>query len=98
MEALGKGQTESPGSTVAPRKHLLGALDGQLVLTPAPTWDQAKQSLLNSATARAPAAALLRYHQACNDVWQDLWSQRCEGGYFPYEVCHKQTQVWSVQD
>ena len=58
-------------------------LDAQLVLTPTSTWDQAKESLLSSATARVVAGALLRYHEACNDVWQDLWSQRCGCGCVP---------------
>ena len=61
-------------------EYLSGELDGQPVLTPASTWDQAKQTLLSSATARALAGELLRYHEAHNDVWQDLRSQRCEGG------------------
>ena len=64
-------------------EYLSGGLDGPPVLTPTSTWDEAKQSLLNSATARALANAILRYHEACNDVWQDLWSQRCEGGCAP---------------
>ena len=61
-------------------EYLSGGLHGQPLLTPASTCDQAKQSLLSSATARALTGALLRYHEACSDVWQDLWSQRCEGG------------------
>ena len=64
-------------------EHLLGKLDGQLALIPLSTWGQTKQSLLRSATARAPAGALLHHHEACNDVWQDLWSQCCEGGCVP---------------
>ena len=62
-------------------EYLSGGLGGQPVLIPASTWDQAKHRLLNSATACARAGALLRYQEACNDVWQDLWSQRYEGGY-----------------
>ena len=64
-------------------EYLSGKLDGQPVLVPASTRDQAKQSLLRSATARALAGALLRHHQAYNDVWQDLWSQCFEGGGVP---------------
>ena len=64
-------------------EYLLGGLDGQPVLTPTSTWDQAKQSLLSSAAARALAGALLRCHETRNDVWQVLWSQRCEGGRVP---------------
>ena len=61
-------------------QYLSGKLDGQPVLAPASTWDQSKQSLLRSAIAGALAGALLRHHEACTDVWQDLWSQCCEGG------------------
>ena len=60
-------------------EYLSGELDGQPVLAPTTTWDQAKRSLLSSATARALVCTLLHCHEACNDVWQDLWSQRCEG-------------------
>ena len=49
-------------------EYLSGGLDGQPVLTPTSTWAQVKRSLLCSATARALASALLRYHEACNDV------------------------------
>ena len=56
------------------------------VPTPASTWDEAKQSLLGSATARGPAGPLLRYHEACNDVWQDLWSQHNEDDYVPSQL------------
>ena len=64
-------------------EYLSGNLDGQPVFVPASTRDQAKQSLLRSAAARALAGALFRHHEACNDVWQDLWSQRYEGGCVP---------------
>ena len=64
-------------------EYLSGGLDGQPVLTSTSTWDYAKQSLRSTATARALASAILRCHKACNDVWQDLWSQRCEGGCIP---------------
>ena len=49
--------------------------NGQLILRPVSTWDEARRSLLNCATARALAGALLCLQQACCDVWQDLWSQ-----------------------
>ena len=65
------------------REFLSRKLDGQPVLVAACTCDKAKQSLLRSATARALAGALLRHHDACNDLWQDLWSQCCEGGRVP---------------
>ena len=64
-------------------EYLLGALDGQRVLPPASTWDRAKRCLLSSATARALASALLRCHEACNDVWHDMRSQRCQSGCVP---------------
>ena len=53
-------------------EHLSGKLDGQPVLVPVSTWDQAKRNLLRSATARALAGALLHHQEACNAVWQDL--------------------------
>ena len=56
---------------------------GQPSLAPTTTWDQALQSLLNSAITRALVSALHCCHEACNDVWQDPWSQRCEGGCVP---------------
>ena len=64
-------------------EHLSGKLDGQPVLVPVSTWDQARRSLLCSATARALAGALLHHQEACNAVWQDLWLQCCEGGGVP---------------
>ena len=86
-------------------EYLSGKLDGQPFLVPASTWDQAKQSLLRTATACALAGALLRHHEACNDVWQDLWSQRCEGGYVPSRLvlplkcswCGETAPVWVHQ-
>ena len=84
MEAPGAGKP-SLRAVRWPRlhEHPSGGLDGQPVLPPASTWDQAKRGLLNSATARAPAGALRRHHEACNDVWHGLWSQRYEGGCVP---------------
>ena len=64
-------------------EYLSGGLDRQPVLAPTSTWDQAKRSLLSSATTCALASSFLRRHEACNDVWQDLWSQRYEGGRVP---------------
>ena len=58
--------------------RLLGSLpmmsSGRPNLGPVSTWEEARRSLLNCATARALAAALLRHQEACCDVWQDLWS------------------------
>ena len=55
----------------------------QPVLALVASWDQALRSMLNSPTAGASVRTLLCCHEACNDVWQDLWSQRCEGGCVP---------------
>ena len=49
----------------------------------ASTWEEARRGLLNCATARALAGALLRHQEACCDVWHDLWSQSCGGGCVP---------------
>ena len=49
-------------------EYLSGRLDGQLALTPASTWDKAKQRVVSSATARALVGVLLRYQEVCNDV------------------------------
>ena len=62
---------------------LPGGPDGQPILAPAASWDQVLQTLLNSATARAPVSVLHRYHKAFNDIWPDLWFERCEGGCIP---------------
>ena len=86
-------------------EYLSGGLDGQPVFAPTSTWYQAKRSLLSRATARALVSALLRYHEACNDVWQDLWSQRCEGGRVPsrsilllvWNGCGTAAPVWVQQ-
>ena len=80
-------------------EHLSGKLD------PVSTWDQARQSLLRSATARALAGVLLQHHEACNDVWQHLWSQCCEGGCVPSQLvlplkcsgCGETAPVWVHQ-
>ena len=57
--------------------------NGQPILGPVTTWEEARRGLLNCATTRALAGALLRHQEACCDVWQDLWSQRSEGGCVP---------------
>ena len=54
--------------------------NGQPILRPVSTWEEARRSLLSCATARPLAGALLCLHEACCDVWQDLWSQCCRGG------------------
>ena len=59
---------------------LSGQLCGQPILALAASWEAAPQSLLHSATACALVSALHRCHDDYNDVWRDLWSQRCEGG------------------
>ena len=45
-------------------EHLSGTLDGRPFLDPVSTWDQARRSLLRSATARAQASALLHHQEA----------------------------------
>ena len=40
---------------------------------------KARRSLHSCATARTLAGALLGLQDACCDVWQDLWSQCCDG-------------------
>ena len=59
---------------------LSGGHSGPPVLAPAAAWDRAPWSLLSSAIVRALVNALHSCHEACSDVRQDLWSQRCEGG------------------
>ena len=56
---------------------------GQPILRPVSTWDEARRSLLSCATARALEGALLGLQEVCCDVWQDLWSQCCDGSYVP---------------
>ena len=64
--------------------HLSENLDGQPVIVPASTWNQAKPNLLRSPIARALARALLRHHEACNtNVRHDPWSQCYEGKSVP---------------
>ena len=77
--------TRSPKVAQWPR--LLESLpmmpNGQPILRPVSTWDEARHSLLSCATACALARALLGLHEACCDVWQDLWSQCCDGRCVP---------------
>ena len=56
---------------------------GQPILRPVSTWEEARRGLLNCASARALAGALLGHHKPCCDVWQDLWSQCCGAGSVP---------------
>ena len=75
--------------------------NGQLILRPLSTWDEARRSLLNCATARALAGALLGLQEACCDVWQDLWSQCCDGSCVPSrsvlpQQCHSCREMASV--
>ena len=52
--------------------------NGQPILRPVSTWEEARRSLLSRATARALAGALPGLQEACSDVCQDLWSQCCD--------------------
>ena len=66
---------------------------GKLVPTPVGSWEQALSNLLSSATVRALESTLHNCHEACIDVWQDLWSQCCEGKWVPSRsvlplLCH----------
>ena len=79
--------------------------NGQPILRPVSTWDEARRSLLSCATARTLAGALLCLHEASCDVWQDLWSQRCDDSCVPSRSVHPQqchgcretTPVWVHQ-
>ena len=95
--------TRSPKVARWPR--LLGGLpvmpNGQPILRPVSTWDEARRSLLSCATARALAGALLCLQEACCDVWQDVWSQCCDGSCVPLrsvlpQECHGCTETTSV--
>ena len=83
-ELLAHG-THSPKVVRWPR--LLESLpvmpDGRPILRPVSTWEEARRSLLSCATARKLAGALLGLQDACCDVWQDLWSQCCDGSCVP---------------
>ena len=79
--------------------------NGQPILRPVSTWDDARHSLLSGATARALAGALLCLRKACCDVWQDLWSQCCDDSCVPSRSvlpqqchgCRETTPVWVHQ-
>ena len=79
--------------------------NGQPILRPVSTWDEARRSPVSCATARALAGALLCLQEACCDVWQDLWSQCCDGSCDPSpsvipQQCHgcrETTSVWVHQ-
>ena len=83
-ELLAHG-TRSPKVARWPR--LLESLpvmpDGRPILRPVSTWEEARRSLLSCAIARTLARALLGLQDACCDVWQDLWSQCCDGNCVP---------------
>ena len=75
--------------------------NGQPILRPVSTWDEARRSLLSCATARALAGALLCLQEACCDVWQDLWSHCCDGSCVPLrsvlpQQCHGCRETTSV--
>ena len=79
-ELLAHG-THSPKVARWPR--LLASLpvmpDGRPILRPVSTWEDVRRSLLSCATGRTLGGALLGLQDACCDVWQDLWSQCCDG-------------------
>ena len=72
---------------VAPWPWLIAGLpvmpNGRPILRPVSTWEEARRSLLNCATARTLAHASLGLQDACCDVWQDLWSQCCDSSCVP---------------
>ena len=76
--------------------------NGQPILSPVSTLEEARRSLLNCATAQALAGALLCHQEACCDVWRDLWSQCCDGGRVPSRSvlplrcrgCRETAPVW----
>ena len=79
--------------------------NGQPILRPVSTWEEARRILLSCATARALAGALLCLQEACCDVWQDLWSQCCAGGCVPSRSvpplpchgCRETAPIWVHQ-
>ena len=105
-ELLAHG-TRSP--MVARWPRLLESLpempDGRPILRPVSTWEEARRSLPSSATARTLTRALLGLQDACCDVWQDLWSQCCDGSCVPSrsvlpQRCHgcgETVSVWVHQ-
>ena len=84
---------------------LLVMPDGRPILRPVSTWEEARRSLLNCATARKLAGALLGLQDACCHVWQDLWSQCCDSSCVPSrsvlpQRCHgcgETASVWVHQ-
>ena len=76
--------------------------DGRPILRPVSTSEDARRSLLSCATARTLAGALLGLQDACCDVWQDLWSQCCDGSCVPWRSvlphrchgCGETASVW----
>ena len=99
--------TRSPKVARLPRllERLLMMPNGQPILRPVSTRDEARRSLLSCATARALASALLCLQEGCCDVWQDLWSQCCDGSCVPLQSvlpqqchgCRERTSVWVHQ-
>ena len=97
------------GPKVARWPRLLESLPvmpgGQPILRPVSTWDEARRSLLSCATTRALAGAFLGLQEACCDVWQDLWSQCCDGSCVPSRSvlpqqchgCRETASVWVHQ-
>ena len=79
--------------------------NGQPILRPVSTWDEARRGLLSCASARALARALLCLQEACCDVWHDLWSQCCDDSCVPSRSvlpqqchgCRERTPVWVHQ-
>ena len=79
--------------------------NGQPILRPVSTWDEARRSLLSCATARALAGALLCLQEACCDVRQLLWSECCASNCVPSRSmlpqrchgCRETTSVWVHQ-
>ena len=79
--------------------------DGRLILRPVSTWEEGRHSLLSCSTARALVDALLGLQDACCDVWQDLWSQCCDGSCVPSRSglpqrchgCEETKSVWVHQ-
>ena len=105
-ELLAHG-THSPKVARWPR--LLESLpvmpDGRPILRPVSTLEEARRSLLSCATARTLAGALLGLQDACCNVWQDVWSQWCDGSCVPSRSvfpqrchgCRETASVWVYQ-
>ena len=86
-------------------ESLLMMPNRQPILRLVSTCGEGRCSLLSCATARALAGALLGPQDACCDVWQDLWSQCCDGSCFPSRFvlpqrchgCRETALVWVHQ-